>query len=387
MKATFKLKETPEQIALVQAIGSKNVQVSMDALQALAAFLGPVIQKVLMTKGTVAAIYQDAPYNSDDSPSYPLDLYYGEVDNYVTVWSQHAAGGLPSSQVTGNQEMKFMTYTLDSAVHWNKRYARKSRLDIVSKAIERMVNEVLIKQERNGWAVVLKALAEASTTPKDSSALKHVLRANTADSFVLNDLNDLMVRHVRLNESYSGNTPEDVYSEGPTDLYVSPEIVGQIRAFAFNPMNTKAGVLSGTSGSGYTSSVVPLPENMREDIYRNAGMSNIFGVNITQMVELGSGKKYNKLFDNFAAATQYDKLDGSGDAVFTESSEEILIAIDNSRGSFIRPVARDSENGGTFGVLPDDQWNLARLDKAGFWGNMEEGRVCLDARAISGIIV
>jgi hypothetical protein len=387
MKATFKLKETPEQIALVQAIGSKNSQVSMDAMQALASFLGPVIQRVLMTKGTVAGIYEDAPYNSDDSPSYPLDLYYGEVDNYVTVWSQHAAGGLPSSQVTGNQEMKFMTYTLDSAIHWNKRYARKSRLDIISKAIQRMVNEVLVKQERNGWAVVLKALAEASTTPANSTALKHVLRANTADSFVLNDLNDLMVRHVRLNESYSGNSPDDVYSEGPTDLYVSPEIVGQIRAFAFNPMNTKAGVLSGTSGQGYTSSVVPLPENMREEIYRNAGMSNIFGVNITQLVELGLGKKYNKLFDNFAAATQYDKLDGSGDAVFTESSEEILIAIDNSREAFIRPVARDAENGGTFAVQPDDQWNLNRLDKAGFWGNMEEGRVCLDGRAVSGIIV
>jgi hypothetical protein len=283
--------------------------------------------------------------------------------------------------------MKFMTYTLDSAIHWNKRYARKSRLDIISKAIQRMVNEVLVKQERNGWAVVLKALAEASTTPANSTALKHVLRANTADSFVLNDLNDLMVRHVRLNESYSGNSPDDVYSEGPTDLYVSPEIVGQIRAFAFNPMNTKAGVLSGTSGEGYTSSVVPLPENMREEIYRNAGMSNIFGVNITQLVELGLGKKYNKLFDNFAAATQYDKLDGSGDAVFTESSEEILIAIDNSREAFIRPVARDAENGGTFAVQPDDQWNLNRLDKAGFWGNMEEGRVCLDGRAVSGIIV
>jgi hypothetical protein len=93
------------------------------------------------------------------------------------------------------------------------------------------------------------------------------------------------------------------------------------------------------------------------------------------------------LFDNFAAATQYDKLDGSGDAVFTESSEEILIAIDNSREAFIRPVARDAENGGTFAVQPDDQWNLNRLDKAGFWGNMEEGRVCLDGRAVSGIIV
>ena len=391
-KATFKLKETPQQIALVNAIGSKNTTVSMDAQQALAAFLGPVIQKVLMTKGTASAIYKDAPYDEDDSPSYPLDLYYGEADGYVTVWSQQQAGGLPTSQVTGNQEMKFMTYTLDSAVSFNKRYARKSRLDIVSAAIERMVNEVLIEQEKNAWSVVLKALAEANTTPKDGSALRHVIRANTAGSFVINDLNDLMTRHDRLNESYSGNTPTDVFSNGPTDLYVSPEIVGQIRAFAFNPLNTKAGVLSGTSTAGYADSSVPLPESMREDIFRNAGMQNIYGVNIVKLIEFGSNKKYNALFDTFAGATTYAELDGTNSAVFDAANEEILVAVDNTRGAFIRPVARGGgdmteDTGTTFQVLPDDQFNLSRVDKAGFWGHMEEGRVCLDARATSGIIV
>lgn len=389
MKTSFKLKETPEQIALIQAIGSKNIQVSMEAQTALAEFLGPVIQKVLMTKGTVSSIYTDTPFDENGDASYPLDLYYGEVDNHITVWSQQTQGGLPSSQVSGNKEIKFMTYTLDSAVSWNKRYARQSRLDIVSGAIARMLNEVLIKQERNGWAVVLKALAEASTTPKGGSALDHVLRSSTAGSFVINDLNDLLTRHVRLNESYSGNTPDEVYSNGPTDLYVSPEIKGQIRAFAFNPMNTKAGVLSGTSSAGYTSTSVPLPESMREDIYRNAGMQNIFGVNIVQMVELGEGKKYNLLFDNYAtaASASYAKADGNGDAAFAHATDELLIGIDNSRGAFLRPVARDSERASTFAVTPDDQWNMSRLDKAGLWGNMEEGRLCLDARAISGIVV
>jgi hypothetical protein len=391
-KATFKLKETAQQIALVNAMGSKNTQVSMDAQQALAAFLGPVIQKVLSTKGTAAAIYKDAPYDEDDSPSYPLDLYYGELDGYVTVWSQQMAGGLPTSQVTGNQEMKFMTYSLDSAVSFNKRYARKSRLDIVSAAIERMINEVLITQEKEAWNVITKAVAEATTTPKSGSALNHVLRANTADSFVINDLNDLMTRHDRLNESYSGNTPTDVFSNGPTDLYVSPEIVGQIRAFAFNPLNTKAGVLSGTDSAGYADSSVPLPESMREEIFRNAGMQNIYGVNIVKLIEFGVGKKYNDLFDTFAGSTTYAELDGTNSGVFAGASEEILVAIDNTRGAFIRPVARGghdmtSETGATFQVLPDDQFNLSRVDKAGFWGHLEEGRVCLDGRAVSGIIV
>lgn len=390
MKTRFKLNGTPEQLALVQAIGSKNVQVSMEAQQALAAAAGPVIQSLLMTKGTVSSIYTDMPYNEDDAPSYPLDLYYGTSDGNITVWSQQTNGGLATSQVTGNQEMKFMTYTLDSAVSFNKRYARKSRLDVIAGAIQHLINEVLIKQEKMGWSVIMKAAAEASTTPKGGSALKHVIRSATAGVFNVDDLSSLMTRHVRLNESYSGNTPESVYSNGPTDLYVSPEIKGQIRAFAYNPMNTRAGVLSGTSGSGYASSVVALPDNMREEIYRNAGMQNIFGVNIVQLVELGSTKKYNVLFDYYANAgsTAYTKLDGTGSAVFANATEQLLLAIDNTREAYVRPVARGTESGGaTFQVLPDDQWNTARLDKAGYWGVLEEGRVCIDARSTSGIIV
>jgi len=74
------------------------------------------------------------------------------------------AGGLPTSQVEGMKEVKIATYRLDSAVSFNKRYARRARLDVVSKAIERMANEVLIKQERNAWAVILKALSEGNSS-------------------------------------------------------------------------------------------------------------------------------------------------------------------------------------------------------------------------------
>ena len=105
------------------------------------------------------------------------------------------------------QELKISTYRLDSAVSFQKQYARKARLDVVAAAIERMSNEVLVKQERNAWAVILKALAEASTTPKGGSALKHVVSSDTANTFALNDLNRLMTRIKRINESYSGNTP------------------------------------------------------------------------------------------------------------------------------------------------------------------------------------
>jgi hypothetical protein len=353
--------------------------VAAEASEAFAAFLGPVIQRVILQAGTASQIYTDAPFDENDSPSYPLDLYYNELNNgYVSVWSQTLAGGLPSSQdVSAVQEVKIATYRLDSAVSINKRYARQARLDVIAKLVERMSQEVLVKQERNAWAVILKALGEASTTPSGGSAVKHYIEATTLGQFKLDDLNRLMTRVKRINESWAGGTPADPYSTGLTDLYVSPEIKEKIRAFAYNPLNT---VAPGGGDAGDSTVGIPLSDNMRDEIYRNAGMQEIYGVNIIELIELGTSKKYNFLFDQYIT-----NLPDAG-TPFNPTSHQILVGVDNSKGALIRPVSTNSETGSQFNVQPDDQF-LQRSDKAGFYGSMEEGRICIDARALSGIIV
>ena len=375
----LKLKNTPEQVELVKAMGSKDHSTSREAQEAFAAFLGPVIQKVLLTAGTASNIFVDSQFDEDDSPSYPLDLYHGEGEGHVTVWSQNMAGGLPSSEVSGMQEVKIATYRLDSAVSFNKRYARRARLDVISKAIERMANEVLVKQERNAWAVVLKALGDAET-----NSLKHVVSANTMGDFGLVDLNKMMTRNKRINESYSGNTPIAPYSNGITDLYVSPEIMEKVRAFAYNPINT--------TGASATFDQT-LSDNVREEIYRNAGMQSIYGVNLVELVELGVSKKYNTLFGEMAPASITDDVDSGtgGSQAWDAATHQVLVGIDNSRGAFVRPVARQHDSGGdgTFRALPDEQFNMygSRVEKTGFYGFLEEGRICIDARAVQGLIV
>jgi hypothetical protein len=376
----IKLKETPEQIELIKAMGSKNQTVAREATEAVAAFLGPVIKEVLQTAGTSSRIYKDISFDEDSDPSIPLDLFYNEGTGYVTVWSQHVAGGLPTSQVEGVKELKFGTYRIDSAVSFNKKYARKSRLDVISKSIEKMVQEILIKQERNAWAVILKALAEASTTTintvpgASSNTVKHVIPSATANTFVLNDLSNLLVRIKRINESFSGNTPVQPFSRGITDLYISPEIKAQIRAFTWNAIDTSA-----------NNTKQNLPEDLRMEIYRGGGMESIFGINLIELIELGDGQKYNTLFNNFTAG---QSVPGSNSGAW-QSADQILIGVDNTRGVFLRPVARQAESGGTFNVLPDGQFDAygARVEKVGFYGFLEEGRLCLDARAICGIAV
>ena len=361
----IKLKNTPEQVELIKALGSKNRLVAAEASEAFAAFLGPVIQRVILQAGTASQIYTDAPFDENDSPSYPLDLYYQELNNgYVSVYSQTLAGGLPSAQdVSAIQEVKIATYRLDSAVSINKRYARQARLDIIAKLVERMSQEVLIKQERNAWAVILKALGEASTTPSGGAALKHYIAAGVAGQFKLDDLNKLMTRVKRINESWAGGTASDPYSTGLTDLYVSPEIKEKIRAFAYNPLNTVGGIRTVTS-SGASESAIALPDGMREEIYRNAGMQEIYGVNIIELIELGLDKKYNVLFDSYISETAT-----LGGTAFSPGNYQILVGVDNTKGALIRAVSTSSETGSQFNVQPDDQF-LQRTDKAGFYGSL-----------------
>ncbi len=370
----IKLKNTPEQIELVKAIGSKDPAVSRPAAEAFAAAIGPVIAQVLEQAGTASLIFVDQPYQEDDSPSYPLDLWYNEADGYVTVWTQTIAGGLPSSEIAGVADLKFSTYRLDSAVNFLKKYARKHNLNVLSKTVERMLNEVLIKQERQAWAVLLRACGEA-TTKVNGVATGHTIAATTAGLVQLDDFNRLMTRNRRINSSYAGGTALVPYSKGITDVFMSPEMKEQIRGFSYQPMNTR-----GVPNSD-ESTVLGLPDRVREEIYRSAGADEIFGVNITEMNEFGKTFKYNVLFGNYAVAGI-----GPAGANFSTTTNEIVFGMDLTRDAAVRAVATDGDTGSTFVSSVDDQFRI-RDDRQGFFGQLEEGRLLLDARSITSLIV
>jgi hypothetical protein len=352
----LKLKNTPEQVELIKAMGSKNPEVSRPATEAFAAFIGPVVQQVLQQANTAAYLYTDVEYDEDDNPSYPLDLFYEQngKDNYITIYSQQMAGGLPSSQIAGNAELKVSTYKLDSAVSFLKKYARKSRLDVVSKAIERMSNEIVVKQDRNAWAVALKGLAEGKGKFGTGSAGDNVINGGQG-AFGLGDINSMMTKMKRINASYADGTPTAAYSKGLTDIFTSAEVVEDIRAIAYNPFNTTSDQVG---------------DIVKDEMYKAAGTSSIFGINIVDLYELGDGQKYNTL---------YTAMGGT-----LTGNQEIIVGVDRSAEAFVRPVARNSETGSTFTALPDDQF-VQRQDKTGFYGGLEEGRVLLDARAIVGL--
>jgi len=379
MKIT--LKRTPEQLELIKAMASRNRTVAYDAQVALAEFIGPVLAEVVNNAPTLSNLFTTLPFNADDNPSIPLDLYFDINDeDYITVYSQSVAGGLPTNQVLPTvSEMKITTYTLDSALSFDRKYAAKHRMDVVAKTFTRMAQEILLKQDRTSANLVMSVLAAAETNGK-----KHVQWSNQTGRFLLADLNELLTLAKRINTSWAKGTVAGGARAGLTDLLVSPEVVEQIRAMAYNPINT----VSGVTDSGGTASTVGIPatDEVRSAIYGSAGIPSFYGVSILEFAEMGKNQKFNTIFDTAAGSTAFTKADGTGSDTFDGSTEEILVGIDRSRESLLRVVATDPDSSAEFTLVADDQYSI-RQNKIGYFGSMEEGRIILDTRALVGKIV
>ena len=359
MKIT--LKRTDEQVELVKAMASRNRDVAYEAQQALAEFIGPVLAEVVNQAPTLSNLFTNFQFNEMDSPSIPLDLYYDvTAPDYVKVYSTTVPGGLPTNTVTPTvSEMKFNTYRLDSAVDFDKRYAAKSRMDVVGKTFTRIAQEILIRQESTSANLILGALDAASTNGNS-----HVDTKAPGSSLILDDFNKLLLKAKRINTAWTGSAPEGGRAKGITDLIMSPEQVKGLREMAYNPVNTNSP--AGTD--------IPATDSMRDAIYNNGGAPEFFGINIMEINELGAND----------GAGKNEKFTKVWNGLRTKTATDLVIGLDRSRESLFRAVALDAETGSEFSLLADDQYSV-RQSKIGYYGSLEEGRMILDDRVLTGI--
>lgn len=367
----IKLKNTPEQIELIKAMGSRDKTVAFQAQQAFADFITPVIQQVLELATFSSLIYVDWPYNEDDIPTLPLDLFYDSTVDTVQVWSQNTAGGLGTNLITGLQEMGISTYRLDSAVSFNNKNLRRGRLPYVTLGINRMQAEIARKQERNAFLVVFRGLAEAST-----QGVKHTITSTTKDVVQVDDFNRLITLHARINVAWDrSGTPTAPYSQGPTDAFISPEIAEEIRSFLYEPQNTRA------TPNTDESTVLALPDAIRGQFWNTAGVPALYGMDMHIMNEMGVGKRYNNLFAQFATTGI-----GPAGGNFDTTADELVLLVDTTREALIRPIAQNADTGSTLVINADNQY-LERTDKSGYYVSLEEGRLLADSRIVQGLVV
>lgn len=381
MKIT--IKRTEDQLALVKAMGSNNRDEAYEAQAAVADLMSPVINEVINNAQSIGNLFSTMTFGADDNPSIPLDLFYDITDeDFITVYSQQVAGGLPYSQVfPAHNELKFSTFTLDSAFAFDKKYVKKSRLDVVSKTFTRMAQEILLKQEKSAFNVLAAALVRGDTKIGGGAAAfgNHIIGSTTENQFGLDDFNRLITRCKRISASFSGGTPVGGAKVGITDLMVSPEMVQELRAMAYQPINTR-------QGNAVADRSIAGTDEFRNQLYAAAGLPSFYGINIIEILELGIDQRFNKIFDAIITANGATVVGGGNSGTFSQSADEVLIGIDRSRESLVRPVVLGEDTSSEFSIMVDDQFTV-RQNKVGYYGKLEEGRVCLDDRALVGIIV
>ena len=367
-------------------MASRNRTVAYEAQTALAEFIGPVLAEVLNNAPTVSNLFQSLQFDADDNPSIPLDLYYNIADeDYVRVWSQNHAGGLPSNQVLPTaSELKLATYNLDTAVDFDRRYAAKSRMDVISKTFTRVAQEILLKQERTSATLLMTSLVNATTKTSTATGDVHIQACEIDDQFLLADINNMFTLAKRINSSWIGGTPT-TRTKGITDLICSPEIVEKIRSMAYNPVNTNAAL--GQAAAATNSEGIAAPESVREELWRNVGMTSFFGLNILEFNEMGATQKFNTIFGVAGAeGTTYTSPNTANSIAFAAANDQIVVGVDRTRDSLIRAVATDGESGSEMTLIADDQYSI-RQNKIGYFGSIEEGRVVLDNRVLVGCVV
>lgn len=382
------IKNVPEQVELIKKMGSKNRLEADAAKEAFASLLSPTLGYVLNEADTTKLVYKDLVYNEGDEPSLPLELFLGVGEGHFTVWSQSLAGGLPTNNVYEPiDEVKFSTYRLDSAISYLRKYAQQCRLDVVGKSLERLMQEILLKLNRNSWTVLLGALAQANNQGHQSVILS---QEGGNGKISLDDINKLFTLMKRQNESFAGGTPATTYGR-LTDLVISVELMEYIRTMAYNPINTRAAVGVGNTTGALTntnSATIAAPDSVRAQAFDGGGIQSLLGVNLIEMVELGVNQKYTALFNQLATqnSQQYSKLDGSATQSFG-AGNDIAIGLNLAGNDFaFRAIEQDLDTGSTFTLLPDDQFT-ARSERIGFYGSMRVGHMITSTREMVGLVI
>lgn len=385
------IQNTDDQVALVRAMGSNDRNLAYEAQAAVTTILGPIVNEVINNAVTIASLFTNLPFSEDDNPSIPLDLYHDITDeDYIRVYSQSVAGGLPTNQMfPSHNELKFTTYTLDSAISFDRKYARKARMDVVGKSFVRLAQEVLLKREKTAFNTLATALILASTKVGGSAggaaaAGNHIIATNTENVLTLHDFNRLVTRSKRINTSFSSGTPVSGSRVGITDLMVSPEMIQEIRSMAYQPVNTRT--VDGTTGTpAGSSTAMPAHESLRESLFSSAGIPQFYGISIMEVLELGVNQRFNTIFAAIDAANSTPAPGGGGSGNFTQADDEILIGVDRGRSALLRPVVVEEGQETEMTLLVDDQF-VSRANKVGWYGRLQEGHIVTNDRVLTGLV-
>jgi hypothetical protein len=319
-----------EVLELVQRVGSSDPIISAKAHMELAKALTEPLRQGVLVGDIVGGLFEPIKLAPGATSEFPLDLLAPGEEHEFVAYTNPGNGRIPERQVEADYVM-VPTYGITASIDWLLRFARESRWDVVSRALQVLRAQFTKKINDDGWHTLLTAAADRNVLIYDADA--------NAGQFTKR-LISLMSLVMRRNGG--GNTAST--NRGRlTDVFFSPEGMEDIRNWGVDQVD----------------------EATRNRIFNSANgtLTDIFGVRLHDLDELGEGQEYQDYF-----------LSDLGGALETDDIE-LMVGMDlNTNDSFIMPIKQDIQ------LFQDPV--LHRQQRAGYYGWAELGFAALDNRRI-----
>ena len=321
-----------EFISVLRKCGDSDMEVALAAQREFAKALELPLRKGVLIGNILGNIFETINVEPGGSTEYPLDLLAPGLEGEHVAYTNPGHGRVPERAVESDYVM-IPTYSIASSIDFLLRYAREARWDITARAMQVLEAGFVKKMNDDGWHTLLAAGVDRNILVYDGDA--------TAGMFS-NRLVSLMQTVMRRNAG--GNTGSGDRGR-LTDLYVSPEALEDVRNWGFDQIS----------------------DATRTAIYNAGGdgapITNIFGVNLHDLDELGEGQEYQAFFE-----------DGLGGSVQGSDSELVIGLDQGANDSFVMPMKQQ--------VSIHEDPTLHRQQRVGWYGFAELGFGVLDNRRV-----
>lgn len=322
-----------EFIALLKRVGSVDKATSLQAQAELAKAIETPLRQGVLVGDVLENIFERMVLEPGSTTEFPLDLLSPGSENDFVAYTNPQHGYIPQRVVQGDY-VTIPTYGIVSAIDYLLRYAREARWDILKRVTEVLETGFVKKMNDDGWHTLLAAAVDRGILVYDADAA-----AGQFTKRLISLLKVIMRRNA------GGNTGS--MNRGRlTDVYMSPEGIEEIRNWTIDMAD----------------------ETTRRQIYvaqdGSSVLTNVFGVNLHALDELGEAQEYQNYFSNQLSGT----LGPSGDL-------ELVVGLDlQKKDSFVMPIRQE--------VTIFEDGNLHRHQKAGLYGWAEIGFGVLDTRRV-----
>lgn len=321
-----------EFISVLRKCGDPDMEVALAAQREFAKAIELPLRKGVLIGNILGNIFETINVEPGGSTEYPLDLLSPGLEGEHVAYTNPGHGRVPERAVESDYVM-IPTYSIASSIDFLLRYAREARWDITARAMQVLEAGFVKKMNDDGWHTLLAAGVDRNILVYDGDA--------TAGMFSKRIVS-LMQTVMRRNAG--GNTGSGDRGR-LTDLYVSPEALEDVRNWGFDQIS----------------------DATRTQIYNAGGdgapITNIFGVNLHDLDELGEGQEYQAFFEN-----------GLGGSVQGSDSELVVGLDQGANDSFVMPMKQQ--------VSIHEDPTLHRQQRVGWYGFAELGFGVLDNRRV-----